>query len=410
MRAWTILILGALVLSLAVPASADARARFGPGAVLGAVAGSFGAIFGGYRHSTRHHRRSATRPSVGRRNADVARIERPAAVGVPPPAESAAPERMVSPDRPPALFWPDAAADLVEYLFFPNGNDRFWVYGYDTVLGYAFAGSAADDRRSLRSRPAIQNQVSDATTPAKTPLLAADLCSATSAAAEADAFVERIEQEVVPDASQRNLVGELRTALAQAIERIKAACPAAVPTTFAERLNATQDRIWAMHDALLTIRLPLERFTSALTDEQRQRLHRDGPVTREVVANVAGERAQICAAPTAGGAPSTMRAIERAVRPTEQQRAGLEALRLRSAGMVQLVASSCPADPPSDHMGRFAAVTDRLDVMLFAVMSMSPVLQRFLRFPQRSAEDGSRPRASRRRQRHEVTVIMSGGR
>ena len=158
MRAWTILILGALVLSLAVPASADARARFGPGAVLGAVAGSFGAIFGGYRHSTRHHRRSATRPSVGRRNADVARIERPAAVGVPPPAESAAPERMVSPDRPPALFWPDAAADLVEYLFFPNGNDRFWVYGYDTVLGYAFAGSAADDRRSLRSRPAIRDR------------------------------------------------------------------------------------------------------------------------------------------------------------------------------------------------------------------------------------------------------------
>jgi hypothetical protein len=26
-------------------------------------------------------------------------------------------------------------------------------------------------------------------------------------------------------------------------------------------------------------------------------------------------------------------------------------------------------------MGRFAAVTDRLDVMLFAVMSMRPVLQ-----------------------------------
>ena len=377
MRAWTILILGALVLSLALPSGADARVRFGPGVVLGAVAGSFGAMFGGYRHSSRHHRRSASRLSVGRRNAGVARIERRAAVGVPPPAESAAPEPMVSPDRPPALFWPDAAADLVEYLFFPNGNDRFWAYGYDSVVGYAFAASTADHRPAPRSRPAIRNQVSDATTPAKAPLSAADLCSGTSAAAEADAFVERIEQAVVPDASQRNVLGELRTALAQAIERITATCPAAVPTMFTERLNAIQDRIWAMHDALLTIRLPLERFTSALTDEQRQRLHRDGPVTREIGANVAGERAQMCAAPTAGGAPSTMRAIERAVRPTEQQRAGLEALRLRSAGMVQLVASSCPADPPPDPMGKFAAVTDRLDVMLFAVMSMSPVLQGF---------------------------------
>ena len=223
MRPWTIVILGALVLSLALPSGADARVRFGPGGVLGAVAGSFGAIFGGYRHSSRHHRRSASRPSVGRRNAAVARIERPAAVGVPPPAESAAHEPMVSPDRPPALFWPDAAADLVEYLFFPNGNDRFWAHGYDTVLGYAVAGSAADDRRGLRSWPAMQNQVSDATTPAKAPHSAADLCSGTSAAAEADAFVERIEQEVVADTSQQDVVGELRTALAQAIERIKAA-------------------------------------------------------------------------------------------------------------------------------------------------------------------------------------------
>jgi len=102
----------------------------------------------------------------------------------------------------------------------------------------------------------------------------------------------------------------------------------------------------------------------------------------------------MCAAPTAAGAPSTMRAIERAVRPTEQQRAGFEALRLRSAGMVQLVASSCPAVPPPDHMDRFAAVTDRLDVMLFAVMSMSPVLQGFydsLNQQQKTGLDGALP-------------------
>ena len=70
-----------------------------------------------------------------------------------------------------------------------------------------------------------------------------------------------------------------------------------------------------------------------------------------------------------------MRAIERAARPTEQQRRGLEALRLRSAAMAQLIASSCPTHPLPGHMGRFAAVTDRLDVMLFAVMSMGPALQ-----------------------------------
>ena len=370
MGLWTILILGAIVLSLALPSSADARLRFGRGAVLGVVVGlSVGAMFGGLRHSSRHHRRSATRPSVGRRSAGVARIERDSSVSAPRPAASAPPERTA------AVFWPDAAADLVEYLFFPKANDRFWAHGYDAVVDAAFAASDANDQRGPR-RPAA-NQVSDAASPAKAPLSTADRCSGTSAAADANALIERIEQAIAPSASQRNVLEQLRAALVQAIERIKATCPAALPTTLTERLNAIQDRIWAMHDALLTIRLPLENFYNSLTDEQQRRLSRDEPDSRETGANVAGERALMCAEPAAGITDSTMRAIERAARPTEQQRAGLEALRLRSAAMSQLIASSCPTHPPPGYMGRFAAVTDRLDVMLFAVMSMSPVLQNF---------------------------------
>jgi hypothetical protein len=62
----------------------------------------------------------------------------------------------------------------------------------------------------------------------------------------------------------------------------------------------------------------------------------------------------------------------------EQQRAGLEALRQRSVPMAQLIAGSCPSDTHlDDPMARFAAAKDRLDVMLFVVMSMSPVLQQY---------------------------------
>jgi hypothetical protein len=70
--------------------------------------------------------------------------------------------------------------------------------------------------------------------------------------------------------------------------------------------------------------------------------------------------------------------IQRAIAPAahEQQRAGLEALRQRSAAMAQLIAGSCPSNAQLDEpMARFSAAKDRLDVMLFAVMSMSPVLQ-----------------------------------
>jgi hypothetical protein len=384
MRAWTIPILGALALSLALPSSADARPRFGPGAVLGVVAGVFGGMFGGFRHSSAHHRRSATRPSLGQRSAGATRVERRAAFRAPPPAANAPPERAapVSPERTAAIFWPDAAADLVDYMFFPKGNDRFWAHGYDSIVDAAFAASDADDQRSPRSRPAA-NKFSDATSPAKAPLSSANLCGGTTAAADANTLIERIEQAVGPSAPQRNVLEQLRAALAQAIERIKATCPAVMPATLAERLNATQDRIWAMHDALLTIRLPFENFYNSLTDEQQRRLRREEPESARLEANatdgraqnVANGRAQMCVEPAAGIADGIMRAIERAAPPNKEQRAGLEALRLQSAAMAQLIARSCPSDPLLDPMGRFAAATDRLDVMLFAVMSMSPALQ-----------------------------------
>src|SRR5262249_53606946 len=182
MRPRTIPILAAVALSLAVPSHADARLRFGPAALLGVVAGSFGAMFGGYRHWARHHRRSATHASVGPRTARAARIERRTAAGASRPAVSATapavsapavsaaspkastppeqtaatpPEQAAAapPERTAAIFWPDAADDLVGYVLFPKGNDRFWAHGYDSIVAAAFAASDAGDRRANPTPP-----------------------------------------------------------------------------------------------------------------------------------------------------------------------------------------------------------------------------------------------------------------
>ena len=416
MRPSTIPILAAVAFSLAVPSNADARPRFGPAVLLGVVAGSFGAMFGGFRHSSRHHRRSATHASVGQRSTRAARMERRAALSAhrpsarapaapttaPPPERTApvAPEQAaalppdqtaalpperaapippepaapIPPERTAAIFWPDAARDLVEYVLLPAGNDRFWAYGYDAIVQGAFAPSDVDDRRGPRNRPAA-NQVSDATSPATAPFSSSDLCGNVAADAGADALIERIERAVEPTASQRDALEQLRTAVAQAIERIQATCPAAAPATLAQRLTAIQDRIWAMHDALFTLRLPFENFSNSLTDEQRRRLRGGASDSAQSGADATDGRAQTCAEPAAGIADGIMRAIGRAAPPSGPQRAGLEALRLNSAAMAKLVAGSCPADPLLSPMGRFAAATDRLDVMLFAAMSMSPALQ-----------------------------------
>src|SRR5262249_43111175 len=133
---------------------------------------------------------------------------------------------------------------------------------------------------------------------------------------------------------------------------------------------------------LLTIRLPFETFYNSLTDELRQRLRREEPESASLAARVSeghgqtvvDRRAPTCAEPAAGTADRIILAVAPAA--NEQQRAGLEALRQSSAAMAQLIAGSCPSDAHlDDPMARFAAAKDRLDVMLFVVMSMSPVLQ-----------------------------------
>jgi len=340
--------------------------------------------FGGFRHSFRHRRHAVHASARPRR---VARWERRRAVAstprplvnAPPPLTNPPSQPSASPEQPAAIFWPDAAADLADYVLFADGKGRFWTYGYDSIVHAAFTAADSGDPRDMHGQPGA-GRLSGVSSQAKTPLASADLCRANSASA--DALIERIERAVGPNASQRDALEPLRHALTQAIERIVAACPVAMPTTIAERLKAIQDRIWAMHDALLTIRLPFETFYNSLSDELRQRLRREELESAGLTAGasegrgqtVLDQRALTCAEPAAGTGDRIMRAIAPAAH--EEQRAGLEALRQRLAAMAQLIAGSCPSNAQlDDSLARFAAAKDRLDVMLFVVMSISPVLQ-----------------------------------
>src|SRR6516165_6543608 len=418
MRPRTIPILAAVALSLAVPSNADARLRFGPAALLGAVVG-FGAMFGGYRHSARHHRRSATYASAGHRRARVARIERGTAAGAPrpaggapapavsaaPPAASApagstaaAPPQQTAPvpsdqtaaappeqtaaappERALAIFWPDAARDLVDYVLLPTGNDRFWAYGYDAIVQGAFVPSDVDDRRGARNRPTA-NQVSDAASPGTAPFASAGRCGNVAADAGTDALIERIERAIEPTALQRDALEKLRAAVAQAIERIQATCPAAAPASLARRLTAIQDRIWAMHDALLTLRLPFEDFSNSLTEEQRRRLRGGAPNSAQSGANATDGRAQTCAEPAAGIADGIMRAIGRAA--AELGRHGKACCRFlprRSAPESHGAVRRCNGSPR-----RHAVRGDEHE----------PGAATALRFARRQAEGGSQPGAA----------------
>jgi LTXXQ motif family protein len=65
------------------------------------------------------------------------------------------------------------------------------------------------------------------------------------------------------------------------------------------------------------------------------------------------------------------------VEPTAAQRPALDELRAASAKAIDMLKAGCPKDLPSIPTGRLAAMESRLQVMLAAVQTVRPVLERF---------------------------------
>ena len=65
------------------------------------------------------------------------------------------------------------------------------------------------------------------------------------------------------------------------------------------------------------------------------------------------------------------------VEPTDAQRPALEELRAASAKAIDMLKAGCPKDLPSIPTGRLAAMESRLQVMLAAVQTVRPALERF---------------------------------
>ena len=69
--------------------------------------------------------------------------------------------------------------------------------------------------------------------------------------------------------------------------------------------------------------------------------------------------------------------IAEVVQPNDAQRAALEELRAASAQAIEMLKSSCPEDLPSISAGRLGAMESWLQVMLAAVQTVRPALERF---------------------------------
>lgn len=87
--------------------------------------------------------------------------------------------------------------------------------------------------------------------------------------------------------------------------------------------------------------------------------------------------ADVCADAAAQLTDWPIERISEVVQPTAAQRPALEELRAASAKAIDMLKSACPKDLPSTPTGRLAAMQSRLEVMLAAVQTVRPALERF---------------------------------
>ena len=244
-----------------------------------------------------------------------------------------------------AVFWPYAYNDLYFDAFWGLGYyDPFWDYGYDDIYAGLFSPYGYDDLAGYPPAygpvggPAIRGVVGNGNDirvvrrgdtgqtsgSGPAPQQMVQLCGDDSKEV-AGWPIERIQQLVMPTGEQQTALDELATASIKAAEMIKTACPAAPTFTAPGRLEAMEARIEAMQHAIEIVREPMDRFYGLLTDEQKARLVAGQPAANQPPAG-GGSLSQNCAAAkSATQWPAAQ--IERAVRPTGDQLAKLDALK-----------------------------------------------------------------------------------
>ncbi len=279
------------------------------------------------------------------------------------------------------VFWPYAYHDFFDDIFWYYGptvyyDDLFWDYGYgDIIYGGLFAPYGYDFYAYWTPSRAPRAGRGAARAPAPAPSWS-QMCGDDTREI-AGLPIERIQDAVQPNDVQRAALDELGNATVKAAQTVKAACPTEIAITPPGRLEAMEQRLQAMVQAVDIVHPPLETFYNLLSDEQKARFN---AVTREQGEQRRG-REQRSLTQTCGETPEVTEwpqaQIEQAVWPTEAQRASLVRLKDAAATAADMLKSTCPSELPATPSARLAAVSDRINAMLHAVRTVRAALNEF---------------------------------
>jgi len=270
------------------------------------------------------------------------------------------------------LFWPFAYGDFFYYALWPDDYyyyDPFWVYGYPDIYEGIFSPYDYGEYVQGPSAPARMKALTESM---------AQSCD--DEAAEVTSWpIDQIKEAVQPNQQQAALLDDLGNAVVKASDVIRANCPRTVSFTPTGRLDAMQQRLQGLVQAVNIISEPLSKFYDSLSDEQKARFNAIAPPAEKQTnaqasnANAANPKSECDASAMAWPAER----IERVVRPNEAQHAKLDALQAAVANGADIIKTACPSEPPATPPARLAAVGKHLEAMLQAVETIRPPLHDF---------------------------------
>jgi LTXXQ motif family protein len=275
------------------------------------------------------------------------------------------------------VFWPYAYDDIFRDILWGYGlGGPFWDYGYDDLYRGLFSPS---DYKDLTANSPVEQSQAAADAPADRKIerrqagpsgQISQMCGDSSRAV-AGWPIDRVEQSVSPTADQRVAFNEFADATIRAAQTIKDACPVDVVFTATARLETMQKRLEGMVQAVAGIGPPLDRLYGRLTDEQKARLDAVNEQYQRDRRATAGCNAAVSATRWA------TEQIDKALQPSPEQQAKLDALKTAMAAAANDLTDACPSSLPTTPPARLKAISRQLNVMLKAVKHVRATLDDF---------------------------------
>jgi len=291
------------------------------------------------------------------------------------------------------VFWPYFFGNLLAFTFWPYGYYApFWGYGntfvwdaifwpgpyyaygptyYDVYGGYGDRGQART-RVVRRGSPEITGSTSNRTELAQS-------CGGL-APGVTDFPIDRVEATIRLSDEQLRGLDALKAASSQASDILKRSCSSEVPQTPLGRLDAVENRINGMMQALEVVRTPLDSFYSSLNEEQRERFAALGQAsarTNRRGSASGNDLAALCSRHAEGFTQLPAQRVEQIVKPTQQQLDAFDKLKSASMEAANQLQASCPAQMPKTPLHRFDVVGTRLNAMENAIKKVRPALASF---------------------------------